>query len=890
MGKVKKSLSSIFIIFLCLYANAQITIQGKISDIKGLPISGASIILKDVAGNTLSYTRTNDQGAYTIKTQTSDKYLLSINAIEFEKQTFEISKSAPNQLQEYNFVLNPKTVEIEEVEIKRTSPIVIEKDKIIFDAKSFSQGNEQVIEDLLKKIPGLNVSDDGTIKVGNQEVEKVMIEGDDFFEKGYRILTKNMPVNPIDKVELLQRYSNNKLLKDVENSQKVALNLTLKEDYKREWFGNLEAGSSIAPESRYDVRSNVMNFGKKNKYYFLTSLNNIGVESAGNTDYIIASTNQEEASGIGNNQKVNPFLNLDFSMPNLKQDRINFNNNELVSLNSIFKISEKAKLKILGLLNTDENDYFRNSTQTYLLGEESFINSENFQGRKKNITAIGKLDFFYDISENKSLEFISRYKYSDERKKSSLLFNNIPIAEQLSNQNSFFDQKLVYTHKFQNKNVFLLTGRFITETLPEDYSVNQFLFNDLFPNLSANNTNQISNRKMQFAGIEGHLLSRKENGNLLEFKFGKQYRSDNLVTDYLIKNNEHVIVQPSEYQNNRQTSANDLYAVGKYQFNFGKINLVTQAQGHQISAVSETVSSTNIYSNFFINPKFSLEWRFNDKNKFLGSYSYNKALVEPKDIYGQYIQNGYRSFSKGLDDFNQLASSIASVNYEFGSWGDKFFANASIQYSNNHDYLSTRTFIKENFSQSESIIIKDRNTVMLNTDVNRYFKPLKSNLKLTMGLSQSNFENEINNLGLRSVETTSLNYGAEMRSSFKGFFNYHLGSRWNTSTVKTGISNSFTNNYSFIDLFFILNKKVNFELKTERYFFGNLDKGSNQYYFSDFRFRYHIVENKLTLSAVGNNLFNTKSYKDFMISDVSISKTEYKLLPRYLLLKLEYRF
>ena len=61
---------------------------------------------------------------------------------------------------------------------------------------AFAQGNEQVVEDILKKIPGLNIDANGTIKVGNQEVEKVMIEGDDFFEKGYKILTKNMPAHP----------------------------------------------------------------------------------------------------------------------------------------------------------------------------------------------------------------------------------------------------------------------------------------------------------------------------------------------------------------------------------------------------------------------------------------------------------------------------------------------------------------------------------------------------------------------------------------------------------------------------------------------------------------------------------------------------------------------
>lgn len=115
-----------------------------------------------------------------------------------------------------------KSVELEEIVINSVRPITINGDKIIFDARSFSQGNEEVVEDLLKKIPGLSVASDGTIRVGHREIEKVMINNDDIFDRGYKILTKNMPASPIDKVELLQNYSNNKHLKGIENSDKAA--------------------------------------------------------------------------------------------------------------------------------------------------------------------------------------------------------------------------------------------------------------------------------------------------------------------------------------------------------------------------------------------------------------------------------------------------------------------------------------------------------------------------------------------------------------------------------------------------------------------------------------------------------------------------------------------
>jgi hypothetical protein len=277
-----------------------------------------------------------------LKTNKTGDFQLVINALNYQSQVFDIQISSEATNIEKNIQLLSSPVSLKEIVIKTVRPIIVEEDKIIFDAKSFAQGNEQVVEDLLKKIPGLNVGTDGTIKVGNQEVEKVMIDGDDMFEKGYKILTKNMPVNPIDKIELLKRYSNNKHLKGIENSNKVALNLTLKEDFKRQWFGNAVGGYGVVSENRYDLRANLMNFGKKNKYYFVTNGNNVGVDAVGDVNMLVRPFRINEPGSIGDNQSASTLLGLGGGSPNLKQKRVNFNNAEMLSLNSIFTVSDKC--------------------------------------------------------------------------------------------------------------------------------------------------------------------------------------------------------------------------------------------------------------------------------------------------------------------------------------------------------------------------------------------------------------------------------------------------------------------------------------------------------------------------------------------------------------------
>jgi outer membrane receptor protein involved in Fe transport len=94
---------------------------------------------------------------------------------------------------------------------------------------------------------------------------------------------------------------------------------------------------------------------------------------------------------------------------------------------------------------------------------------------------------------------------------------------------------------------------------------------------------------------------------------------------------------------------------------------------------------------------------------------------------------------------------------------------------------------------------------------------------------------------------------------------------------------------SFLDLSVVFNDKFDVQMQSEFYYFGNLET-DNTYYFLDFDVRYKLIENKLTLGLSAKNLFNTERFRSFSISDIGFSTTEYRLLPRFVLLKMEYRF
>ena len=830
----------------------------------------------------------DNEGLFLLTTNLKGTFVLKCSSLGFVSEALEIQLEENQDIEGLVFNLKEDIVELNEVVLIEALPQIQKKDTIVFDAKFYSKGTEEVVEDLLKNIPGLNIDQSGTIKVGNREVEKVMVDGDDFFEKGYRVLTKNMPAQPISEIELLQNYSNNRLLKGVEESDKVALNLKLDEKSKRIWFGNLKP--SFGNGGFYELRVNLMNFGKKNKFYFLTSLNNIGYNATGDIENLIRPFRFDEPASIGDNQSVTPLLSLSPNQLDFKQSRTHFNNAELVSLNAIFNPTEKLKIKTLGFFNWDETDFFRNSVNGVNVNGTTFTNTENYELRNKKRVAFGKLDVTYNTSKTKMIEATTKYNNGDFNDDSNLFFNGSSTIENLQHQNTLFDQKVSYTNKFKEKKVFLLTGRFIDEKTPQNYQLNKFFYQDLFPsNEDVSNVSQLSENQMQFAGVNAHLLDRKENGDLLELQLGNEYRKDYLTTTFSLLEEETILNHPNDYQNRVHYQVNDLYLKSTYRLKLKNVGLTGKLNLHQLFNELKNNQIAANQNPFFINPSIGLDWKINNKNKIITSYSYNTTNAKIIDIYSDFVLTGFRSFSRGTGNFNQLNASNLVFNYQLGNWSERFFANTFILYNKNHDFFSTNTQIEQNFTQAEKILIKDREFIRVNSKLDYYFKVISSNLKLDLGYSKVEFKNIVNNSNLRQVTSKGYDYGFELRSGFSGVFDYHIGTKWTTTEIQTTIKNSFTDTISFLDLSFVFSEKFNVQIQSERYYFGNLQTDKT-YYFLDFDARYQLIEKKLNLGLTGKNLFNTETFRNFSVSDIGTSTTEYRLLPRFVLLKLEYRF
>ena len=881
----------IFLFFIfTLPSLAQTIVSGNIFTDKKEPLAFANVVLKPENSNAIvAYCFANEDGFYELKTAKTGTFTLVISALSYKPFEKSITLNADIQTITQNATLVYEEVSLNEVIVTDSKPITQKKDTIVFDVKKFITGNEQVVEDILKKLPGINVTSDGTIKIGNKEVEKVMIENDDLFERGYKILTKNMPSAPIEKVEILEHYSNNKHLKGVENSDKVALNLTLKDDAKRQWFGNASLGYGLVSENVYETKANLMNFGKKNKYYFFTNLNNIGTDATGDINHLIYSARWDEPSTIGDQERINPLLTMQGYVPEFKEERTLLNNAELLSLNAIFNPSKKVKLKTIGFLLTDEHTFQSDSYQTYQFNAVSFENYETNILRKKMQTGFGKMELSYDISKTKTFEFISKINATNDQSKSDNTFNNASILEKLETNSQLFDQKIIFTTKPNPKKVWITTGRYINQKEPQNSTTNSPIYNSLFNTPTATNTQQSINNRFEFLALETHYFHRKKSDNLWEIKIGNSYRKDKIFSNFLLNDNEILLNQPLDFQNNTVYSTLDLYGKIDYSLKLKKFLVTTSFDVHQLFNQLQNFSNKNTQNPFYINPSLGVEYKINHKNKLTTNYTFSTANATATDVLPYFYNSGFRNFEKGTGTFNQTEATSTMLNYTFGNWGDKFFANTFVLYTKNHDFFSTNSVILPDYTLAEKILIKNREMYSFSTNIDKYFSIISSNLKLKISGSKSNYKNSINGSDLRNVDSKNITYRAEIRSGFRGFFNYHLGLDFKTSNIQTTTSNNFTNSTAFLDLMLKFSDKLYTQIQTERYSFGNLET-NNKYYFLDFETRYTIKENKLTVYLAGNNLFNVNTFNYFYISDISTSKTQYRLQPRYLMLKIDFRF
>ncbi|MBA5791576.1 carboxypeptidase regulatory-like domain-containing protein [Flavobacterium sp. xlx-214] len=885
---LKTLITLLLFVFTTVSLQAQTVCKGTVVNVNKEAVANASVLIKNTDDNILQFGFTNAQGAFNITTETEGSFVVEVNKMGFNKQQQPLTITKDKKEYTFTFTLEESNEQLEDLVIEIDNPIQQRGDTLVYDAKAFSTGREVVVEDLLKNIPGITVEKDGKIKFEDTEIEKVMVDGDDFFNRGYSLLTKNMPNKPLDKVQVLRNYSNNKLLKGVEESNKVALNLTVDEAYKDLWFGDISAGYGLVSENRYDVSGNLMNFSKKYKNFLTYGLNNVGADRVGSLENMF--NNNYEIESIGDASQLYTLMGLSGgSAGQLKDHRTRINNAEHVSLSTIVPVTNKLKVKLVGFLGGDESYAFNNRYSVTNVGETYFENSENNQYKSHLKTGYVNLLATYDVSATQMLQISSVYNQGNTNNTNDLTFNGTNTLEKLATKNTFFDQKLTYTHKWKDKNVVLLKGRFFSNKMPQIYHINDYLMGDLFAFDADAMNNDIKNNKT-FAGLEADFKLKQKNDDLIEFQVGYTHNQQTMNT-VLSLFDDAIAFHPNDFQTDSSFTLGDFYAKSGYTWKWKTFKVTGRAEAHQLFNQFTTLNSNKKQNPFYVNPSAFFTWDVTPTNVFSGSYMVNFNNTSFVDVNDTYLLTSSRSFSKGLGAFKLTDYQMANLGYSIRHYLNRYRFSFNLNYSKQSNVLSSRSLIEQNSSLSEKVFIKGGDTFGASFSSNFYFRKLKSNVKLEGSYSMSISFNEVNNSGLRKNNFNNQRYNFEWRTNFKIPFNFHIGTEWTFSEVKApNYKNNYTNGFSFLDVFYKVDERIDVKAVTEYYYFDSLEKNQRHHAFLDVEATYKLKGDKWTLGLRGNNLLNKQNFTTYYVSDIGYSSTSYRLMPRFVLLSAKYRF
>ena len=247
----------------------------KNKDNKGLGFATVTLLFPE--DSTLAYFDiTDEQGLFQVKDVKPGNYLLQ--AAFLGHQTFYKSLDLTNTgelLTLDPIVLENRSTELGAVEIEGEAiPFLIKQDTVEYNSGAFRTKTNASVEDLLKKLPGVEVDKDGEIKAQGENVQKVLVDGKEFFSNDPKLATKNIPADAIKKVQVYDKKSDASEFTGIDDGEREkTINLLLKEDRKNGAFGEITAG--YGTEDRYVGSGKISRFSKKTQAMALGSVNNV---------------------------------------------------------------------------------------------------------------------------------------------------------------------------------------------------------------------------------------------------------------------------------------------------------------------------------------------------------------------------------------------------------------------------------------------------------------------------------------------------------------------------------------------------------------------------------------------------------------------------------------
>ncbi|MEJ0103022.1 MAG: carboxypeptidase-like regulatory domain-containing protein [Bacteroidota bacterium] len=300
---MRKVYPAIFLFFLFTVSAKSQSVKGKLLDlIDNTPLASATVQISKLKDSTDKQTAVSDsKGLFQFKNLTSDSFLLKISFVGYAeyRQFFTLTDSL-HDIDLGTLFIPKKTKDLDVVVITAKTPPTQQKgDTVEYNASQFKVNPDATVEDLVKKMPGITVDKSGTVTAHGEQVQKVTIDGRDFFGDDATAAMRNLPSQIVDKIQVFDRLSDQAQFTGFDDGSSVkSINIVTKSGMRNGQFGRLFAG--YGTDDRYSAGGNISFFKGDRRISLIGLSNNINQQNFGSQDLLGLTSSGGGNRGGGN--------------------------------------------------------------------------------------------------------------------------------------------------------------------------------------------------------------------------------------------------------------------------------------------------------------------------------------------------------------------------------------------------------------------------------------------------------------------------------------------------------------------------------------------------------------------------------------------------------------
>ena len=870
----------------------KVTITGIVKDSLGQGLDMANVVAINETTKALDgFGITDPNGRYKVVANANTAYIIKVSYIGFTPKEYLVTTTLQDFVKDVNLMV--QTQALDEVELTYVIPVTIKGDTIVYNTDSFVSGTEKKLGDVIKKLPGLEINDDGEIEAEGKKVGKIMINGKDFFDGDTKLATKNIPANAISKVEVLRNYSEVSQLGGVTNNQdNVAINIKLKEGKERFWFGEITAGKGL--DDTFLAHPKVFYYSPKFSVNIITDYNNIGELPFTPRDYFNFTGGVSNFSRAGGTQFNASSNSLGISL--LQNDRAKYIDTKFgaanfnYAVNTALDISGFAIYSYTGtLLETRTNRQFIVSNQreqsVTKTDQNATLGLAKFSARYKPTV---KLQWDYDV-------LLKNSSQDEKRLLSSQAIVSEDITENKTQDPITVTQNTGLYYTLSDDHIFAFQGQHLFQREDPFYNAirTQEPFNGVLPlvgngvGFNINQAQEVTTNKLD-TKLDYYLVTGPKSN--LNFTLGTTLSQQDFNSDIfeLLSGGSINSLNDTTYKNRVAFSFNDLYAgfhykviTGKFTFNPGFNMHYYEAKNTQLGT-TVTNQLTNLVPDVFVN------FQLRSSENIRMNYSITREFTDINNLAAGYVFSNYNAIYQGNRSLESALYHSASLN--FFSFNMFNFQNifANFAYNKRLDAFKNSGVISgiNQVNTTINAALPDE-TFTGSANYQRTFGKLKVSSRANF--SKSILNNVINN-SPRVSKSFTQTYRGSLATNFRAAPNLEVGYAYTVNDYNNAgrLSTFYTDRpFAKVDMQFL--KSFIFTADYDYYHYRDAAKtANNEYAFLNANLSYQKKGSKWEYNVQLTNALNTDALNQDSFSDLFISSSAYMVQPRYLVFKLKY--